>query len=69
MPSDQTRSNGHKLKHKIFPLNIRKYCFTVRVTTRWHRLPGEVVVSSLLETFKRHRDMVLCNLLKVALLQ
>ena len=52
VPSDGTRGNGHKLKHKRLHLNTRKYFFTVRVTEHWHRLPREVVESPSLETVK-----------------
>lgn len=42
VPTDRTRSYGHKLKHRRFPLSTRKK-FTVRVIK--HRLSREAVVS------------------------
>ncbi|KFQ83609.1 hypothetical protein N337_12771, partial [Phoenicopterus ruber ruber] len=54
--------NGHQVKHRRFPLNIRKHFFTVMVTEHWHRLPREVVESPSLEIFKSCLDMVLGNL-------
>ncbi|KAK4830044.1 hypothetical protein QYF61_008382 [Mycteria americana] len=61
VPNNRTRDNGHKLKHRRVPLNIRKHFFTMRVTEPWHRLHGEVVESPSLEIFKSHLGRVLNN--------
>jgi len=53
VPSDKTRNNEHKLKHRRFCLHIRRNVFTVSVTEQWHRLPREVVECPSLEIFKQ----------------
>jgi len=67
VPSDRTRGNRHKLKHRKLQLNTRKNFFPLRVTEPWPRLPRDVVESPL-EIFKTHLDTVLCSLLWVTLL-
>ena len=62
VPSDRTRGNGHKWKHRKLCMNMRKNFFTVRVTD-WNRLPREVVGSPSVETFNTSLDAYLCNLL------
>jgi len=57
VPSDRTRGNGHKLKHRKFQFLI------LRVTEPWNRLPREAVDSPSLEILKTRLDKVLCSLL------
>jgi len=68
VPSDRTRGNRHKLKHRKFQLTRRKNFFPLRVTEPWHKLPREVVESPSLEIFKPCLNKVLCSLLWVTLL-
>jgi len=57
------RGNRHKLKHRKFPLNMRKNFFTLRVTEHWNRLPRGVVESPSLDIFKPRLDKVPYSLL------
>jgi len=45
VPSNRTRGDSHKLKHRKFCLNLRKNFLTMKVTEDWNRLPKEIVES------------------------
>lgn len=52
VPTDRTRGNRHKLKHRIFQLTTSKNFFTVRVVKHCQRLPRNVGGSPSSEIFK-----------------
>lgn len=62
VPSDKTRGDRCKLKHRRFPLN-RKHFFTVRVLKHWNRFPREVAEFPSLEIIKIYLGIVLNDLL------
>ncbi|KFP00964.1 hypothetical protein N300_06948, partial [Calypte anna] len=59
MTFNKTRGHSLKLCQGRFRLDIRKNFFTKRVIRLWNGLPGEVVDSPSLETFKKRLDVAL----------
>lgn len=57
------QSNGHKLKYKMFLLNIRKHFFYSEGALSLAQVAqGDCGCISILELFKSHVDMVLVQL-------
>ncbi|KAF4800881.1 hypothetical protein TURU_039872 [Turdus rufiventris] len=69
VPSDRTRSSGHKRNHKKFHLNMRKNFCTLKMAEQQNRLPREAVESPSIEIFNTHLDAFLSELLQVTLLR
>lgn len=67
VPSGSTGGNRHKLKHRRFPLSIRKQFSIARVTGHW--FPREVVESPSEEIFKALLDTVQGSLLSLSLVE
>lgn len=61
VPSDRTKGDGNKLKHRKIPLNISKDSLSEMVSKHQWNLPGEIVVSLSTEKLENHLDMVLGN--------
>ena len=52
----RTRGHDKKIKKMACKLDVRKYSFSQRVVDFWNGLPGEVVNSTSLGSFKKNLD-------------
>ena len=69
VPTGSARGNGHKLKPMKFHLKARNHLLTVRGVKQRTELSREAVESPSLEILKTQLDYVLCNQLKLTLLE
>lgn len=53
---NRTRGHSYKLKIPFCRLNVRKYCFSVRVVSEWNSLTEEIVTSPSINCFKNRLD-------------
>jgi len=59
---NRTRGNVLELHQEMFKLNVRKNFFSKRVVGCCKRLPMEMMESPFLEVFKKHLDVILCDM-------
>lgn len=57
--SARTRSSGHKLKYRRFPLNVKTHLLNTRMTESWHMWPRWVVKSPSLVMLRSCLNKVL----------
>ena len=54
--NSRTRGNSLKLNVQRTKYDIRKYCFSVRISNVWNSLPDEVILSDSVNSFKNNLD-------------
>ena len=54
--NSRTRGNSLKMNVQRTKYDIRKYCFSVRISSVWNSLPDEVVLSDSINSFKKNLD-------------
>lgn len=69
VPNAKTSGSGHKLEHRMLPLNTRKHFFTVQMMEHQHRWPMEAVENPTLKIFKSCLDVVQGIVLYMSLLR
>ena len=51
-----TRGHKYKIFKNRFRLDVRKYCFCMRVVESWNQLPSSVVETESVSAFERRLD-------------
>ena len=54
----ETRQSAYEMNlvHPRYNLDIRKFCFSARVTTMWNNLPTTIKSSPTIKSFKNNYD-------------